>query len=355
MGAVPPFRRDLVVVGASAGGVEALRATVSALPPDFPATVLVVIHLAADTESALARILDRAGPLPARTARHGAPIEPGTVYVAPPDRHLLTEDGTLVLTMGPTENGHRPAINATFRSAALTGGPRVIGVVLSGVLDDGAAGLRAIVDRGGLAVVQDPADALYSGMPENALAVVDTDHVVRAGELGALLDKLVRMPVEPVALRPPPGALVLEDRIARHSVRAGALPPAEQDGGPGYTCPDCEGSLSEVGPGRYRCRIGHAWSAQALLAAHDGEFRFALQKALRALDEKAGLARKLAAQFAGGRPSGLSERYAVSAAEAAEAAETLRRFLLDATDPAGDDEPPQPDTSGRPSEEAAPR
>ncbi len=329
-----PFRRDLVVVGASAGGVEALRAVVSALPSDFPGALVVTMHLSAGSPSALALILDRAGPLPARSARHGAPIEPGTVYVAPPDRHLLTDDGVLVLSQGPTENGHRPAINATFRSAAVTGGPNVIGVVLSGVLDDGAAGLRAIVDRGGLAVVQDPGDALYSGMPMNALSLVETEHVVRAGEIGALLDKLVRMPVEPVEVPPASDILLLEDRIARDGVRAGAFPPAEQNGS-GYTCPDCQGGLTEVDPmGRYRCRIGHAWSAQALLAAHDDEFRFALQKALRALDEKAGLARKLAAQLSARRPGGLAERYAASAKEAAEAADTLRRFLLEASEPA---------------------
>ncbi len=328
---MPPFRRDLVVVGASAGGVEALRSLVSGLPADFPAAVLVAMHLGAGTQSALARILDRVGPLPARTARHGAPLEPGTVQVAPPDRHLLTEDGTLVLTQGPTENGHRPAVNATFRSAALTGGQRVIGVILSGALDDGAAGLRAIVDRGGLAVVQDPADALYRGMPESALALVDTEHVARVVEIGAVLDKLVRMPVEPFEVPPPSDALLLEDRIAREAVRLGALTAAERSVGSGYTCPDCQGSLTEVDPvGRYRCRIGHAWSAPALLEAHSREFQLALMKALRALDEKAALARKLAAQTGTTRPSGLAERYAASAREATDAAETLRRFLLDA-------------------------
>ncbi len=333
-----PFRRDLVVVGASAGGVEALRTVVSALPPDFPAAVLVTMHLSAGTQSALAQILDRTGSLPARPARHGEPIEPGTVYVATPDRHLLTGDGVLVLTQGPTESGHRPAINATFRSAAVTHGPKVVGVVLSGVLDDGAAGLRAIVDRGGVAVVQDPADALYSGMPQSALASVDTEHVVRAGEIGALLDKLVRMPVEPAELPPPSDTLLLEDEIARDSVRAGAFPPSDQLAGSGYTCPDCQGALTEVDPaGQYRCRIGHAWSAEALLSAHDGEFRFALQKALRALDEKAGLARKLATQLSGRQAGGLSERYTASAREAAEAAETLRRFLVGQGEWAGDE------------------
>ncbi len=328
---MPPFRRDLVVAGASAGGVEALRAVVSRLPSDFPGTLLVTMHLGPGTHSALARILDRAGPLPAVTAEHGTAIKPGTVHVAPPDRHLLIEDNVLVLTRGPTENGHRPAINATFRSAALSGGPRAIGVVLSGALDDGAAGLRAIVDRGGLAVVQDPADALYSGMPENALSLVDTEYVAPAVEIGAVLDTLVRTPVEPVEAPPPAQALLLEDRIAREEVRAGALGPAEQSLGSGYTCPDCQGSLTEIGAaGRYRCRIGHAWTASALLAAHNGEFQSALMKALRALDEKAALARKLAAQTGGRNLRGLAERYTSSAREAADAAETLRRFLLDA-------------------------
>ncbi|NBH03104.1 chemotaxis protein CheB, partial [Amycolatopsis sp. SID8362] len=265
------------------------------------------------------------GPLPARPASHGAAIEPGTVYVAPPDRHLLTEDGSLVLTQGPTENGRRPAVNATFRSAALSGGSRVVGIVLSGVLDDGAAGLRAIVDQGGAAVVQDPADALYSGMPGNALALVDTAYTARAAEIGAVLDKLVRMAVGPGGAGPPSDALLLEDRIARDGVRAGAIEPAERDVAAGYTCPDCGGPLTEIDPvGRYRCRIGHAWTAEALIAQED-EFRFALQRALRALDEKAELAGKLAARAGRRPPRGLAERYAASAREAAGAAETLRR------------------------------
>ncbi|WP_318531919.1 chemotaxis protein CheB [Amycolatopsis eburnea] len=326
---MPPFRRDLVVVGASAGGVEALRALVSGLPDDFPAAVLITMHIAARAHSALPRILGNAGRLPARSACHGEAIEPGTVYVAPPDRHLLTEDGCLVLSQGPTENGHRPAVNALFRSAALSGGPRVVGVVLSGVLDDGAAGLRAIVDQGGAAVVQDPADALYSGMPENALSLVDTAYPARAADLGEVLDKLVRMPLDPAGAGPPSDVLLLEDRIARDGVRAGALKPAERNLATDFACPDCEGPLTEIDPaGRYRCRIGHAWSAEALLAAQEDEFRLALQRALRALDEKAALAGKLAAQTGRGQPRGLAERYAASAREAAGAAETLRRFLL---------------------------
>ncbi|WP_370962767.1 chemotaxis protein CheB [Amycolatopsis sp. cg9] len=332
MDVVPPCERDLVVIGASAGGVEALRSVVSGLPADFPAAVLVTMHIAAGTHSVLARILDRAGPLPARTAEHGAAIEAGTVAVAPPDRHLLIEGGSLVLTRGPTENGHRPAVNALFRAAALSAGPKAVGVVLSGVLDDGAAGLRAIVDRGGAAVVQDPADALYGGMPESALAEVDTEYVVRATEIGAVLGELVRTRTGPGEERPPPASLLLEDRIARQGVRLGAFTPTGRHGGSGYTCPDCQGALTEVETtGQYRCRIGHAWSGPALLAAHDSEFQFALQKALRALDEKAALATRLVRQAGGTRPHGLAERYAASAREAADAAETLRRFLLHTT------------------------
>jgi two-component system chemotaxis response regulator CheB len=170
---------------------------------------------------------------------------------------------------------------------------------------------------------------------------VDTEYVARAVEIGALLDKLVRVPVDPVENIPPTDAVLLEDRIARDGVRAGALPPEDRSGS-GYTCPDCQGSLTEIDPaGRYRCRIGHAWSAQALLAAHDDEFRLALQKALRALDEKAALARKLAAQAGGRQPGGLAQRYAASAREAADAAETLRRFLLEAADEALEEAVPE--------------
>jgi two-component system chemotaxis response regulator CheB len=326
--AVPAFRRDVVVAGASAGGVEALRAFVGSLPADFPAAVLVAMHLAPAAHSALPLILDRSGPLPASPATHGAPLRPGAIYVAPPDYHLLTADGSMVLTRGPTENGHRPAINATFRSAAVTAGPRVIGVILSGALDDGALGLRSIVERGGLAAVQDPAEALYPGMPENALALVEAECVLPAAELGAAVDKLVRAPVEEADVRPPTPALLLEDRIARDGVRLGSVVPGELPTS-GYTCPDCQGALMEVdAAGQYRCRIGHAWSAEALLVAHDAEFERAVWTALRSLDEKAALAERLRRSSEHRRLGMLANRYARTAKECAAAAETLRKFLF---------------------------
>jgi len=326
---VPAVQRDVVVVGASAGGVEALRTMARSLPADFPAAILVVMHLSPGARSALPLILDRSGPLPAYAAIHGALLRPGVIHVATPDHHLLTDDDAMVLTHGPTEHGHRPAINATFRSAAVTAGPRATGVILSGTLDDGALGLRSIVDRGGRAMVQDPADALHAGMPENALALVDAEYVLPAAEIGPALDKLVRRPVDEATGPEPSAALLLEDRIARDGVRLGSVVPGDRLPPSGYPCPDCRGPLTEVdAAGRYRCRLGHAWSVEALLGAHDTEFQRALWTALRSLDEKTALARRLR-QDSERRDYGmLAHRYATTATECADAADTLRKFLF---------------------------
>jgi len=218
----PGTFRDLVVIGASAGGVEALRSLVSRLPSDLAAGVLVVLHLPAGSTSSLAAILDSAGPLPAEPAKHGAPIEYGHLYVAPPDHHLLVDGDCTALAAGPTENGHRPAINALFRSAALARGAQVAGVVLSGVLDDGTAGLVAIKSRGGLAIVQDPDDAAYKGMPESALATVKADQVLPAAEIGEQLARILGTAVE---LPQPagPGAMMRYEQALARDVPAGEL------------------------------------------------------------------------------------------------------------------------------------
>ena len=190
----PDDRGDpqLIVIGASAGGVEALSKLVANLPRDLNACVCVVLHLAPRGVSALASILARSGPLPCRTAVDGEPLRRGEILVAPPDRHLIVDDGHAGLTVGPRENGHRPAIDALFRSAAATRDRGVIGVVLSGSRDDGSAGLAAIKQGGGRAIVQDPDDALYRDMPANALAQVKADAVVAADRvptaIAALLD-----------------------------------------------------------------------------------------------------------------------------------------------------------------------
>jgi two-component system, chemotaxis family, protein-glutamate methylesterase/glutaminase len=188
--------RDLVVVGASAGGVEALRAMAAGLPPGLAASVLVVLHMPAGGVNALASILSRAGPLPAVTARHGEPMRHGRIHVVRSGHHLLVDDGAVVLSQGPAESGHRPAVDALFRSAAVARGAAVVGVLLSGMLDDGVAGLRAIAECGGRVIVQEPVDARYPAMPHNAMRVLAPDHVVRAADIGEVLAKLVEEEVE---------------------------------------------------------------------------------------------------------------------------------------------------------------
>jgi two-component system chemotaxis response regulator CheB len=184
-------QRDLVVIGASAGGVETLRLVVSGLPPDLQAAVCIVLHVAPGSRSYLASILKRAGPLPCRSADDGDVLRAGEILVAPPDRHLVIEGGHVRLTTAPRENGHRPSVDVLFRSAAAAGDGRVIGVVLSGTRDDGSAGLAVIKSRGGATVVQDPSDALYPGMPTSALAHVVVDAVVPAAKVAATLTELV--------------------------------------------------------------------------------------------------------------------------------------------------------------------
>ncbi|WP_207956144.1 chemotaxis protein CheB [Rubrobacter marinus] len=176
-------------------GIEALRQILGELPGDLPAALFVVVHLPEDSPSALARILDRAGPLTAKNPEDGETIREGHVYVARPNLHMLLEDGKVRLTHGPKENRHRPAVDALFRTAAVAHGPRVVGVVLSGARDDGTAGLLAVKRRGGLAVVQDPDDALFDGMPESALRFVDVDHCLPLGGVAPLLSRLTREPV----------------------------------------------------------------------------------------------------------------------------------------------------------------
>jgi two-component system chemotaxis response regulator CheB len=323
------YTRDLVVVGASAGGVEALREFAAGLPGDLAASVLVVLHLPAGGTSALPAILSRSGPLPARSARTGMPMEHGVIYVAPPNHHLIVLDGQVALSHGPTENGRRPAINALFRSAAVTAGPRVTGVLLSGVLDDGVAGLVSIASRGGRTIAQDPADALYPGMPRHAMQSLAVDHVLPAGAVGAALDKLSREEVE-VHDAPAPSRLMrLENEIATSDTSAQIGHDPEALGHmSGFTCPDCDGALIEMAPGnRYRCRIGHAWTAEALLDAQGLAWERALWMAVRTLDEKAALSRRMAEHARERGSTGVATRYDQLAEEAMEAAKLLREPL----------------------------
>lgn len=326
---MPEAHRDLIVVGASAGGVEALRALVAGLPADLPAAVAVVLHMPPGGASALPAILDRSGPLPAVFARTGMPLTPGRICVAPPDHHLLVVEDRFALSHGPTENGHRPAVDALFRSAAIARGPRVTCAVLSGALDDGVAGAVAVRARGGRVVVQSPEDALHSGMPENVLRHVRVDRVLPAAELGAVLAELAREPVAPSTAPPAPPQVEQEDRIVRGwRERVGGTSMIGEASG--YTCPDCNGVLNELQPGtlRFRCQIGHAWSVEALAQAQGDAFEKALWTALRTLEEKVRLSERML-EAARARGDGRQvEKYEGRLDESARAVDVLRGFLL---------------------------
>lgn len=317
--------QGVVAVGASAGGVEALTQFAAALPPDLPYAVLVVLHMPAEAPSVLARILDRRGPLPATSPTDGEPLAPGRIYVSVPDRHLMVDDHRVLLTEGPTENAHRPSVNALFRSVALTFGPRAIGVVMSGVLDDGVLGAKAIRARGGVTVAQLPDDAMFPAMPQNALDAGVIDHQATAADIGALLTKLSGRAIEEREMEPDTN-MELENRIAMGS-RFTVEVDTETLGPPsGYTCPDCNGSLMMLSESSYRCHVGHAWTAEALLAARDAEIEGALWIALRSLQEKARLSRRLAENIGQGA---LQNRYLDQAEEAEHAMAVLGERLSD--------------------------
>lgn len=327
---------DLIVIGGSAGSVDALSVLAAGLPPDLPAAVCVVVHQPPYAPNRLPEILSRTGVLPAVHAQDGAPLLPGTIYVAGPDRHMLVVGGTgtgaIRLVRGPKENRTRPAVDPLFRSAALAYGPRVIAVVLSGALDDGTAGLWAVRDRGGLAVVQDPATAAVPSMPANALAEVGADHVVPVEQLAALLDRLAREPAGPGDDVP----ATVRNELALE-VKVGALDEeahlrSERSGEPSrFICPDCGGVLwntsSKGGPLRFRCETGHAYSAASLAEAQTDEVEEALWASLRALENRAELARARAERAQTRGMEVLARRYTVQWEAAEQHASAVRSLL----------------------------
>lgn len=311
--------KGVVAIGASAGGVEALSNLAARLSPDLPYAYLMVLHVPAGAPSVLARIVDRSGPLPTAAAQDGAPLEPGRIYVGVPDRHLLVADHRVVLSQGPTENGHRPAINALFRSVAVTFGPRAIGVLLSGVLDDGVLGMAAIRSRGGVTIGQSPDDALFPAMPLNAREAGVVDRQAAAADIGAVLKELSDREVKDSDVERD-AAMELENRIATMS-RFAVDFDTEKLGVPsGYTCPDCNGSLVSISEGNFRCQVGHAWTVDALLDARDNELEGAMWIAVRSLQEKARLARDMADKAG---PGLLLRRYTAIAEETERALRVL--------------------------------
>jgi two-component system, chemotaxis family, protein-glutamate methylesterase/glutaminase len=258
---------DIVVIGASAGGVEALVRVAEGLPDEFAGSVFVVLHLPPDASSSLASILDRAGPLGAVEAQHRMRIRPGRIYVAVPNRHLVLHRGHMLLHVGPRENSARPSIDVLFRSAARAYGRRVVGVVLSGTLRDGTVGLAAIKMRGGLTIVQDPDEALFRGMPESALRTTQIDFRLSASEIPRQLFELSLHTAEhPPMPQPEPGPDIT---IHAADEPEAELSPKLPNTASGLTCPECHGSLWELTEGdgsRFECRTGHTYSFDALLA-----------------------------------------------------------------------------------------
>ena len=321
--------RDVVVVGASAGGVEALRELISGLPADFPAAVLVVLHLPSGTRSALPNILQRAGRLPAKQAEEGDPLRPGHVLVAGPDQHLIVHDGGVTLSRSPTENGHRPAIDVLFRSAAQIQGPRVVGVVLSGALDDGTSGLAAIRSRGGIGVVQDPQEALHPSMPRSAIEGAAPEYVVSVTEMPGLLLQLTAEEVDETNVAPPPPLMKVETALS--NMDPAVYESLDRPGEPStFSCPDCDGTLALIhdeGLLRFRCRVGHAWSAESLLNEQTKAVEGALWVALRSLEERATLTRDMSQRATARGHRHTAKLFDLQSFEAQKSARLVRELL----------------------------
>jgi two-component system, chemotaxis family, protein-glutamate methylesterase/glutaminase len=299
-------KHDVIVIGASAGGVEALQQLVCQFEPGIPAAIFAVVHIPPRSKSLLPHILSRSSKLAAKHPEDGEAIEYGRIYVAPPDRHLVIQRDHIHLSLGPKEQHHRPCINVSLRSASLAYGDRVIGVVLTGELDDGTVGLWEIKRRGGVAVVQNPEEATYPSMPLSALREVEADYTVSIREMGELLTRLASGKGEQ----------------KRTAVGSTEMAPKLTD----LTCPDCRGTIWEIPRGNgkeYRCRVGHTFSPKGMLSEHFAAQEKALYAAIVALEEGASLANRLADQF----DSDIRQRLYEEAQQRELQAETLRSVL----------------------------
>ena len=318
-------RRDIIVIGASAGGVEALLQIARGLPADLAAALFVVLHTSATKPSLLPGLLARAGRLTSAMVTDGEAIRRGHIHVAYPDRHLVLESKSVRTLHGPRENGFRPAVDPLFRSAATAHGPRVIGVVLSGGRDDGAHGLSLIKQSGGVTIAQDPQDAPVPDMPLAAIRNVAIDHVAPASEIPEILSRVVGASFDVAPPRDLPPAEEIENARTEglRSGVPGALAPC--------TCPECGGALWEV-PGRgvdhYRCHAGHAMGTQSLLTMKSERLESALWTALRALEEDAALRRRLADRALRGNLRGMADACEEAARRSQRDADSIREILL---------------------------
>ena len=324
------YRHDIVVIGASAGGVQALIDLVKGLPKGFPAAVFIVLHIPVDARSELPNILNRAGKIPVSHAVSGEDISSGHIYIAPPDRHLLLDNGKVLLSTGPREHGLRPAIDPLFRSAALTYQDRVIGVVLSGTRSDGTSGLIAVKSAGGITIVQDPRDAIFPDMPLSAIHNDNVDYVLPVVEIAEKLGALTG--TNSNALKG--GRLISQDPEGEKIVREGmdAFEFGLEDSELSFMiCPECGGALwkfLEFEQARYRCHVGHVFSPESLVYLQGRAIEKALWVAVRTLEERASLSMKLAKQAEKKNRSKTQAIFESRYSEAQESAHMIRQLLL---------------------------
>jgi two-component system, chemotaxis family, protein-glutamate methylesterase/glutaminase len=334
--------KEIVCVGGSSGSIEVLKTVISRLPGDFNGSVFIVMHTSPLSPSVLPDLLNRAGPLFTAHAIDRERIEPRRVYVAPPDFHLVLEPGVVRLTRGPKENRFRPAIDPLFRSAASVYGPLAVGVILTGNLDDGVAGLWAIKQLGGTAIVQDPKEALYPALPLNAIKQVRVDHCLPAAGIANVLTSLVSTHVDEGKMREVPEKMDIENRIAKEddAIDAGVQTIGEPSS---YACPECHGVLLQLKDEsllRFRCHTGHAYSAQSLLAEITNKMEGSLWTAVRTFDEGALLMRQIADHMNQGEHDATSQDLLRCAEETKQRGDRIKEIAM--AKGAGDDCAPTP-------------
>jgi two-component system chemotaxis response regulator CheB len=320
----------IVVVGTSTGGLSALKQLLCRVPADFPAAILIVMHIGSH-DSVLPDILSKHIALPVRHAIDGEPVRPGAVLIAPPDRHMLVEAGRVRVARGPQENFARPAVDPLFRSAAFAYREKAIGVVLTGNLDDGTIGLQAIKANGGIAIAQDPEEAEMPSMPRSAVEHCRLDFCLPLEGIADVLVKLARQPVAPHARAADAERISIENRFAlmeqpamEELAKIGKLS--------SFTCPECHGSLWEIegsAPPRFRCHTGHAFTARALESGQDHLVEEAIWAAVRALHEKQSLLKRFAALASQSDRRDAAADHEASAHQAAMHAEVLRKMVGD--------------------------
>lgn len=315
----------MIVVGTSAGGLDALTRLIAPLPKNFPAPVFVVQHMAADTSGeVLVQTLNKHGRLECKHPKDGEKFQPGRVYVAPPDHHMLIAKGNIIISKGARENRSRPAIDPLFRSAAVAYGARVVGVLLTGYLDDGTSGLLAIKRCGGMCVVQKPTDATYPDMPQNALNNLTPDYCLPVGVIGELLAQIV---LKPVPKSPPVPEDIASEAIIAERVVSDVTAVEDLGEQVPFNCPDCNGVLWKMKKGkllRYRCHTGHAFTAAVLLAEQTKKLEETLWVALRMFEERKNLLKTMAKPNGGVSNRSLGER----AKESQVHIERIRSILL---------------------------